>query len=181
MSGTPTLEMIYAAKDLSAQQDRYHTLADRLRKHTGSGTPVVFVSSPGRSELGGNHTDHNHGFVLCASVQYDMVAAVQLRDDNRVMLSSDGFDEFFDVSLDTLDRVPEEVGKTQALIRGVAAELAKRGHAIGGFSAFVNSTVPVGSGLSSSASFEVLIGGIFNVLFNDGKISPVLLARSCHR
>ena len=177
MSGAPTLETLYAAGNVVDQQVRYRSLSDRLKGRTGSSGEVIFVSSPGRSELGGNHTDHNHGHVLCASVQYDMVAAVQPRDDNRIELSSDGFDELFAVDLNSLERVPEEEGKTQALIRGMAAELAARGYAIGGFDAVVNSTVPVGSGLSSSASFEVLIGGIINALFNEGKILPVLIAQ----
>ncbi|MFH0882482.1 MAG: galactokinase family protein [bacterium] len=173
----PSLNSLYDAGSISIQEARYRSLSDRLRKHTGLTDPVLFVSSPGRTELGGNHTDHNRGCVLCASVQHDMVAAVQPRSDNKIELHSDGFEDRFEIGLDFLERVSEEEGTTQALIRGVAGELAARGHKIGGFSAFVNSTVPVGSGLSSSASFEVLVGGIINELYNVGSISPVVLAQ----
>ncbi len=177
MSARPSLETLYGAENVEQQRARYRDLASRLQERTKSDSAVLFVSSPGRSELGGNHTDHNRGRVLCASVRQDMVAAVQPRTYNRIELHSDGFEERFEIGLDSLEFDPEEEGTTQSLIRGVAGELAARGHRIGGFSAFVNSTVPVGSGLSSSASFEVLIGGVLNELYNDGSISPVVLAQ----
>ena len=131
-------------------------------------------SAPGRTELAGNHTDHNRGKVLAASIQLDCIAIVQKRDDNIVFFRSEGFPavkvKLTDVNgaLD-LQPKPEEKESTAAIIRGIAAELNRRGRNIGGFSANATSTVLIGSGLSSSAAIEVLIGRIFDSLYNHGK------------
>ena len=139
-------------------------------------------SAPGRTELAGNHTDHNNGKVLAAAVQLENTASVQERDDNIVFFRSAGFP---DVQIQLTDSSgkydlkpkPEETGKTEALIRGIAAEYNRRGYKIGGFSANAVSSVLPGSGLSSSAALEVLIGRIFDSLFSDGKRSFLEIAQ----
>jgi galactokinase len=137
---------------------------------------AVLVSSPGRTELGGNHTDHNDGRVLCASVHLDSIACVEATDDHKVQMHSDGWKQPFILDLSDLDPREEEKGTPKALIRGVASALAKRERAIGGFIGCMSSSVPMGSGLSSSASVEMLFAQIQNALYNQGQIEPVDLA-----
>lgn len=137
---------------------------------------ATFVSSPGRTELGGNHTDHNDGRVLCASVHLDMLACVAPRDDMLVKLYSDGWPEPFTVDLSRLEPVPEERSKPESLIRGIASAIARRGGAIGGFQGRMTSAVPAGSGLSSSAAIEMLLGQIQNALYNQNTLQPVQVA-----
>ncbi len=163
--------------DSLARAARHQRLAARLRE---SGARVAgFASAPGRTELAGNHTDHNRGRVLAAAVDVDAVAAVARRDDGRIVLRSEGFDGAFEVDLRAgLAPLPAERGTTTALVRGVAAALEALGSQIGGFDAWVASDVPTGSGLSSSAAIEVLLGTILNGLYNRGHIAPELLARA---
>lgn len=130
--------------------------------------------APGRTELGGNHTDHNCGKVLAAPVNLRTTAVVSKRDDSLVLFDSKGFGKT-EVNLDSLEIRTEEAGTTAALIRGVAAGFVKRGGKVGGFEASVSSTVFAGSGLSSSASVEILIGRILNGLFGNS-FSQVELA-----
>lgn len=142
--------------------------------YAGTGTPRRFTA-PGRTELGGNHTDHNHGKVLAAAVQLE-ASAVAEPLKGRIEVRSGGWDTLFSIDLDNLAPRKEEEGKTEALLRGVAAEFQKRGHHVGGFRACVESSVLQGSGLSSSAAFEVLTGSILSSLYNDGTIAPAELA-----
>jgi len=137
---------------------------------------LSIFSTPGRTELGGNHTDHNNGRVLAASVHLDSLAAAFPTEDHVVELYSEGFPEPFVVDLRLLAPAPAERGRTEALIRGVASRLSALGYQIGGFRGCVTSEVLRGSGLSSSAAIEVLIGTIFNHLFNEGRIQAVTLA-----
>ncbi len=125
-------------------------------------------SAPGRTELGGNHTDHQHGCVLAAAVNLETVAAVAENGTRTVRIQSEGY-PMCSVSLDELSVDPSLFGSTQALIRGVIAKFVQLGHEIRGFDAYVCSTVLPGSGLSSSAAFEVLIGTILNGLFHCGR------------
>jgi len=134
-------------------------------------------SAPGRTELGGNHTDHNLGRVVCAAVRHDTLAAVVGRDDGKIVIKSDGFSGIFNIDISDLNPRSSEIGKTDALIRGVLAGIKESGGEIGGFSAQVTSLVGVGSGLSSSASFEVLIGTIINNLYNDDELAPENIAQ----
>ena len=133
-------------------------------------------SAPGRTEIGGNHTDHQHGCVLAAAVNLETVANVTLNGTNTIIVKSEGYPEL-SVSLDDLTVHPEEANTTAALVRGVAAAFAQRGANPEGFDAAVHSTVLPGSGLSSSAAFEVLIGTILNELFFDKKLSPIEIAQ----
>ena len=132
-------------------------------------------SAPGRTEIGGNHTDHQHGKVVAASVDMDMLAAAAANGENTVRVQSDGYD-MITLTLDTLTPVAGEEGTTRALIRGVCAEAAARGYAVGGFDACVTSNVLQGSGLSSSAAFEILIGAVVNGLFCGSRLTATELA-----
>lgn len=138
--------------------------------------PVVAVSSPGRTELGGNHTDHQRGKVLAASVDLDMIAVASPNPAGTIRIISDRFPEQFEVRTDELNPRGEEKGTSSALIRGIAAAMVSRGVRVGGFDASVSSMVGIGSGLSSSASFEVLIGTIIIALFGDNAISDLEIA-----
>lgn len=172
-AGAARMDALYAGAD---QLNRYEALAESFRKRF-SQEPEMFVSAPGRTEVIGNHTDHNRGRVLAAAVDMDTVAAVARRNDMRVELYSDGYSRPFRVSLQSLESVPGERETTLSLIRGVAARMKELGYAIGGFSACVNSTVLKGSGLSSSAAFEVLLVAIFDALYNGWVVDPKLSAQ----
>ncbi len=131
------------------------------------GHPAQFLfSAPGRTELGGNHTDHQHGCVLAAAVNRAALAAVAENGTRTIRLLSEGY-PMCRIDLDDLEARPSEFGRTAALIRGVAARFADCG--IRGFDAYVTSTVLPGSGLSSSAAFEVLLGTVLNHLFHEGR------------
>jgi len=138
--------------------------------------PAALFSAPGRTELGGNHTDHQHGRVLCGSVDLDMLACAAPNGEAVIRVRPVGFDPV-EISLSDLSPHPEEAGTSAALVRGVAAELAGMGHPIGGFDACVHSQVLIGSGLSSSAAFEVLIGVILNHFFCGNAVDAVTLAK----
>ena len=156
------------------QKARYSIALERFVSIYGNGDIRIF-SAPGRSELAGNHTDHQHGEVLAASINRDAIAIVKKSDDALVRVVSDGFEEVCINSTDTAKRTEEE-GSTAALIRGVLAGLKEHGKHIGGFSAYITSDVLIGAGLSSSAAFETLIGTIESGLYNEGGISAVEIA-----
>ncbi len=136
-----------------------------------------FFSTPGRTEICGNHTDHNLGKVVAGSINLDSIAVASHNDDNTATLFSVGYDKHFSVNLNNLKPIHEESQSTEALIRGVAAGLIKNGFKIGGFNAVIQSDVIVGSGLSSSASIEVLIGSIFNQFYNNSTVTQTELAK----
>jgi galactokinase len=163
--------------ELQRQRDRYQNLLDQ-HKQIFKTENVKIISTPGRTEIGGNHTDHNHGKVLAGSINLDSIAVTSISDTNLVTLYSEGYDKPFVVNLNNLLFVPNEKGTTSALIRGIAARIVEMGYKIGGFNAMVSSDVLPGSGLSSSASIEVLIGTIFNSLFNENKIPAEDLAKT---
>lgn len=133
-------------------------------------------SAPGRTEICGNHTDHQHGCVLAAAVDLETVATVQVNDSNLIEIQSEGY-PLVTVDLNDLAVREEDKNSTTALIRGVASAFAQRGAKLSGFYAKVRSTVLPGSGLSSSAAFEVLIGTILNELFFDKKLSAIEIAQ----
>ena len=139
------------------------------------GAPERYFSAPGRTEIGGNHTDHQRGRVLAAAVNLDTVAAVKANGTKTIHIQSEGY-PLCSVELDALTPVAEEINTTPALIRGVAARFAQLGCQVSGFDAYVTSTVLPGSGLSSSAAYEVLIGTIINHLFFDGQVSQPEIA-----
>ena len=132
--------------------------------------------APGRTELAGNHTDHQLGRVLAASVDVGITARATRRRDRRVCIHSKGYRPFT-VALDDLAVDPRAYGKPWALVRGMAAAILDAGGAVGGFEAWASSALKPGGGLSSSAAFEILVGRIFNALYNGGAFSPEQLAR----
>ena len=140
------------------------------------GRPERYFSAPGRTEIGGNHTDHQRGHVLAAAVNLDTLAAVRRNGTGQIRVLSQGY-PLCVVDLDRLEPVAEEVNSTPALIRGVAARFAQLGCRVEGFDAYCTSTVLPGSGLSSSAAFEVLIGTIINHLFFDARVSQPEIAQ----
>ena len=133
-------------------------------------------SAPGRTEICGNHTDHQHGCVLAAAINLDTTAEVRLNGRNAICIYSEGYAPF-EIKLDDLAAREDEKNTTAALVRGVAAAFAARGCDIHGFDAKIHSSVLPGSGLSSSAAFEVLIGRILNGIFFDGRMSDVEIAQ----
>ena len=139
------------------------------------GTPERYFSAPGRSEIGGNHTDHQRGRVLAGAVNLDTVAAVRLNGTGTIRIQSKGY-PISVVDLTNLTPVASEINSTPALIRGVAARFTEMGCKVEGFDAYCESTVLPGSGLSSSAAFEVLVGTIINHLFFGGKVSQPEIA-----
>ncbi len=157
--------------DAPRQAARYRALAETHRARFGEAEGLLFASAPGRTEIAGNHTDHNHGRVLAAAVNLDTLAAASKRPDTRVTLHSEGYEAPFIVDLKDLDPVPAERETTHSLIRGVAARMAALGHPVGGMDAVVTSSVFKGSGLSSSAAFEVMLVALFDALYGDGGLS----------
>ena len=140
------------------------------------GTAERYFSAPGRTEVSGNHTDHQRGRVLAGAVNLDTVAAVRVNGTDVIRVQSKGY-PLCQVRLDAMEPVAAEINSTPALIRGVAARFAQLGCQVGGFDAYCESTVLPGSGLSSSAAFEVLVGTIINHLFFDGKVTQPEIAQ----
>ncbi len=164
--------------DTEAAKARYQELYRLFVEKFGEPEMFYIFSTPGRTEIGGNHTDHNHGCVLAGSVDLDSAAIVVPTDDTMVNIYSVGYQRPFKVNIANTEPNPKEKETTVALVRGIAAKLLELGYKIGGFNAYISSTVKRGSGLSSSASIEVLIGKIFSHLYNkDNEIAPVELAK----
>ena len=170
------LARIYKPEDIAAQKQRYIRVAEAFEDLFGSGRQVGVFSAPGRTEVGGNHTDHNHGKVLAAGVNLDAVAVASKNDEGIVRVKSEGYDMDV-VDLGDLGVMPNERGRSVSLVRGVCAAFKNRGYQVGGFDAATASDVLSGSGLSSSAAFEVLLGTMLNYLYNDGKVSAVEIAQ----
>ncbi len=159
---------------LSYQKKRYLDALERFEGLYGEGEVEVF-SAPGRSEVGGNHTDHQHCQVLAAGVNLDIIAFAQKTGDGKIKIVSDAYD-IVPVDVDDLSKRKEEEGSSAALIRGVAAKLKEDGFKVGGFKAYMTSDVLQGSGLSSSAAFEVAVGTVLSGLYNENGIDPVTIA-----
>ena len=161
---------------IADQRNRYGNLIRLHGKLFGDRGEIVLVSAPGRTEIGGNHTDHNHGRVLAASVNLDALCAATPREDSRVCFHSQGYAPI-EMDLADLSVREDEKGTTKALIRGVAAGMKDAGYSIGGFDAAVTSTVAGGSGLSSSAALEVMLTGVLDALYNRFDMPYVLRAQ----
>lgn len=158
---------------LSKQRERYAKAVEEFEKHFDGTRELRLYSAPGRTEIGGNHTDHNHGVVMAAAVDLDMVAVVAQNNSTQVNIYSQNFERTDSVDVSCLTPQEEEKGSSPSLIRGIAARIVELGGTVGGFDAYTTSDVLRGSGLSSSAAFEVLVGEIFNAEFNDGRFSAV--------
>lgn len=156
---------------LNKQIERYKSLIQRFKDFSKAEEALLFTS-PGRTEIGGNHTDHNYGRVLAGAVNLDNIAVAAPNNSNVVRILSEGYPAF-KVDLSELQPTEEEQFTSVALVRGICARMQELGYKIGGFDACIDGGVPKGSGLSSSASFEVLIGAILSELFNDGKLDPI--------
>ena len=152
---------------IAAQRERYIKTIENFEKEFGADRDVRLYSAPGRTEIGGNHTDHNNGVVMAAAVNLDIIAVVAKNDDNTVRFISEGFGKIDDIDLSVLTPQKHEAEHSASLIRGVAAGIVKEGGKVGGFDAFSTSDVLRGSGLSSSAAFEVCVGAIFRGEYND--------------
>lgn len=169
----PLFQELYGVNEvvLKEQADRYAALMNEFQKTYGADDVALF-SSPGRTEIGGNHTDHNYGRVLAGAVNLDNIAVAAPNGSNTVRIKSAGYPEF-QVDLSSLEIDPAQFYTSSSLVKGICAKMKENGYQIGGFDACIEGRVPKGSGLSSSASFEVLIGAIVNHLFNNGKMSAV--------
>ncbi len=161
--------------------DQIARLRDRLETTYGAGEGRLLLAvAPGRSEIAGNHTDHEGGHVIAGAVQKHAVGLYRPNGTRLLRLASAGFDPV-EVSLNDLAADPSEYGKTSALVRGLAALFAERGYTPAGFDAVAESGVPAGSGLSSSAAFELLVAAAMNALWADGALSQIELAQMAQR
>lgn len=167
---------IYGDAAVSAERERYTDALLAFAGLYGEDREVTLYSVAGRSELSGNHTDHNHGCVIAASIDLDIIAVVSPTEGTTIRIKSEGFPE------DVVDHAvfstpdPARFGRSDAIIAGMVAGFKKNGHAVGGFDAYTTSSVLKGSGLSSSAAFEDMVGNILNHLYNGGKVSNVEIA-----
>lgn len=169
------LASLYGLGGIDFQKKRYLHLL-KLCTDQLPGKDAYLISAPGRTELGGNHTDHNHGHVLAAAVDLDIVAAIAPLDGQEVILSSASGGLEIRVDLQNLTPKPVERGTSEALVRGVMAACVERGLPVHGYQGILDSTCLPGTGLSSSAAFSVLIGAACNCLFANGRLSANTLA-----
>lgn len=162
--------------EVEKQKPRYISLLEEFIKLFGDDRDVIITSAPGRTEVCGNHTDHNNGKVMAASINLDAIAVCAKSSDNRIRVKSQGH-AMNEVNITKLLTDEAEFGHSTAMVSGVVAKIQNLGFEIGGFDAVTTSDVMGGSGLSSSAAFEVLLGTTVSYLFNDGKISAVDIAK----
>lgn len=171
-----TLTKLYFSKQLVEKQKvRYVDAIEKFEKIYGE-KEVEIYSAPGRTEIGGNHTDHQNGKVLAGSIDLDTIAIVAKTENCIVRIKSEGYQPFT-IDISELEAQQGEAGTTQALVRGVANGIKKRGYKIGGFEAYITSDVLSGSGLSSSAAFEVLMGNILSGLYNENRLDSIAIAQ----
>jgi len=169
---------IYPSDTILAQRERYVKLIDKFESLFGE-REAMLLSVPGRVEVCGNHTDHQGGQVLAAAINLDIIAVCAATEDTYIRLRQDGFG---DNNVDISNLAPSEIEQSTspALVRGVAAFLSKNGAKIGGIVACVDSQVPAGGGLSSSAAYGVMIGNMISQLYNNGAIEPIALAKATY-
>lgn len=169
-----TYQELYG-KEAAGQKARYESIQKGFAEVFGSADGGEWFSAPGRMEIGGNHTDHNHGRVLTAAVNLDIVGLVKKTDNGVIRLKSAEYDKIDEVSVSDLEKRPEVSG-SQSLIRGICAKCKELGYQVGGFDCYTMTRVMKGSGLSSSAAFEVLVVTILSHLYNEDSIDPVTAA-----
>lgn len=168
------LDIYVDAEQLEYQKERYLNAIMKFKEHYGDGDIQIF-SAPGRSEIGGNHTDHQHGKVLACAINMDAIGVVKKVKTEEVRIVSDDSAEIV-VDITDLTIREEEKGSTLSLMKGVLAGFHGKGYKIGGFCAYITSDVLIGSGVSSSAAFETLIGTILSGLYNKMMVSAVEIA-----
>ncbi len=166
--------MLYG--DVQSARERYSCAVDEFVNLYGERDNIRLFSAPGRTEIGGNHTDHQHGLVLAGSVNLDVIAVVSANCDGVVRIKSKGY-KMDEVDTRDLDKKECETGLARALVRGVLAAFKNGGYNVGGFDAYTTSNVLKGSGLSSSAAFEVLVSNIVNGLYNEASVDAVSIAK----
>jgi len=168
-------KQMYGENRVEENAKRYEMVAECFAKEFGD-REFEFFTAPGRTEIGGNHTDHNHGKVLAGSVHLDCVAAASANGTHTVTLISETYNQRLVIDLDNLAPTEKTTG-TEPLVKGIFAGLLEKGFKVDGFDAYVTSNVIGGAGVSSSASFEMLVCVIVDYLFNDGKIGVVAYAK----
>ena len=173
-----TFRVLYGAdeKELYRQRRRYVRAIEKFTEYFPPREDIRLFSAPGRTEIGGNHTDHQRGCALAAAVNLDVIAVVSFHEEGVIRFQSEGY-EMIEVTLSDLDAREGEKGSSAALIRGIAAYFENKGVHIGGFDAYSVSDVLSGSGLSSSAAFETLVGTIIDVACNERRAGEVEIAR----
>ena len=171
------LAYIYGESAVAAQKERYAAAIDSFAALYGSDREAALYSVAGRSELSGNHTDHNHGRVIAASIDLDIIAVASPNCEDIIRIKSEGFHEdIIDINVFTSPReIPE--GHSDELIAGTVAGFRQKGYSVGGFDAYTTSNVLKGSGISSSAAFEDMVGNILNHIYNNGEIDNVEIAK----
>lgn len=167
---------LYGKNALPSQTARYVQAVNEFKNLFGINRDISLFSAPGRTEVCGNHTDHQNGRVLAAGVNLDIIGVASKNNDGIIRIQSKGH-PLDTIDLSDLSRQENEVNKAGALIRGIAARFEQLGYAFGGFDAYTTSDVLKGSGLSSSAAFETLVGVMLNELYADGKVTPVEIAQ----
>ena len=170
-----TFGWLYPGAPGKEARARYLQALEQFEAIYGADRGALLVSAPGRTEIGGNHTDHQHGMVLAAAVNLDIICVVSPNAENSIRIQSKGYPQDV-VDLGDLSMRREEVNKAAAMIRGVAAWFSENGYQIGGLDAYTTSDVLSGSGLSSSAAFEVAVGNMLNLLYNDGAVDAARIA-----
>ncbi|MGN0107648.1 MAG: galactokinase [Hominilimicola sp.] len=172
------LKYLYSCDDSNIKQyaDRYIDVIESFEQTFGKTDEIALFSAPGRTEIGGNHTDHQHGCVLAGSVNLDVISAARPNGTNTVRIQSRNY-KMDVIELDDLEIHEEQFDKAIALIRGVIRKFVDLGYDVKGFDAYTTSNVLKGSGLSSSAAFEVLVGTIINGLFANNEVNPVEIAK----
>ncbi len=171
-----TFTRLYGADAVSHQRDRYKKAVASYTEIFGGNDDVFFFSAPGRTEIGGNHTDHNHGCVVAGSVNLDVIAVASKTAEPTIHIKSAGYKPDV-IPLNDLSVHENERNRSSALVRGVADRFVQLGYTVGGLRAYTTSEVLKGSGLSSSAAFEVLIGTVLNHLYNGGSVDAVTIAQ----
>lgn len=169
---------VYLKENFDSQYQRFLEVLEAFKElfDKDEKRDVALFSAPGRTEIGGNHTDHNHGLVLAGGISLDAIAVAAKNDEGIIRIKSAGY-PMDTVSCSELDVKENETGKSQSIIRGIVARFKALGYNVGGFDATTASQVLSGSGLSSSAAFEVLVCTMLNYLYNDGKVDPVEIAK----
>ena len=170
-------EGLYGKEKVLAARERYINTVNEFEKLYGGDREISLFSVSGRSEISGNHTDHNYGCVIAASIDLDIIAAASPTSDTVIRIKSEGFPEDVVDFSEYSAPVEARFGSSASIIAGMAEGVAKEGFKIGGFDAYTTSNVLKGSGLSSSAAFEDMVGTILSHLYNDGKIDNVLIAK----
>ena len=169
------MAQLYGEDGVEANVKRYEDLLAGYEKMFGGEGDVKLFSSPGRTEISGNHTDHNHGKVLAGSINLDCVGAAGTNESNQVHIVSETYNQDFTIDLNHLEPSEKKAG-TVDLVKGLLQGFKDSGYRVGGFNAYITSNVISAAGVSSSASFEMLLCSMLNTFFNEGRMSTVAYA-----